>query len=192
MKGPIVNRDLCIDNGISGEHTALHALHHAFFNSRNKFSGDRTADNLVNKFKAIPALPGRDAQISFAILTASTALFSVSILRFCTRLNGLAVRYPRFAHLYIYAKFALQLVKHNRQMQLALSLGNNLSQFRVIPGDKARVFFVNALQSRANFVFVATRFGFYRHANQRVWKFDRLNLQARVSAAKRIARMRIL
>ena len=75
--GAVVQRDLDVDDRVTGENTGEHGALNTGIDRGNVFLGDRAADEGVDKLVTLAGLVGLDMDLDVTVLTLTTALTGV-------------------------------------------------------------------------------------------------------------------
>jgi hypothetical protein len=74
VEAAVDDRDLHVDEGVPGDHAALHRLLDAIDDRRDVFLRNDAADDLVLDDDTLAPFVGLDVDFGMAVLTATTAL----------------------------------------------------------------------------------------------------------------------
>ena len=113
-------------NRITCQYTGIHSGAQTFFNTRNIFLRNVTADNRIIKFKTGITFHRFKFNFNLSELTGTTGLFLVSVFNIARFRNGFTISYLRITNICINLKFTTQTINNNIQVQFAHTFNNGL------------------------------------------------------------------
>src|SRR5215472_9456357 len=174
MVTAVVQRDLHIDHGITGENTALHGFLNAVLDGLEVLSRYRAALDLIHELEAFALFIGVDVKLHVAVLPAPASLTDIFAFRFGVLADGLAVGHLRLTHVGFNLVLAHHAVDDDFQVQFAHAADDGLSRIGVGCDFERRVFLRQPAQGDAHLFLVAFGLGFDGHGNYRRGESDGL------------------
>ena len=163
----VIQRDFDVHRRIARQNAALHRFVDAFFNRRNVLARHRAADDLIHEFEARATRQRLDANPGVAELTAPAALFLMAAMHFGFAFDGFEIGNFRRRQDDIHAELTFQLFDDHFDMQLPHAGNQKFFGAFVALELQRHVFFHQAVQPHADFVFIAAIFRVDRKGNNR-------------------------
>ena len=174
----------------AGERSTLHSFHNPLEDSRHKARIDGTSYHAINKdkfttpskrnlltvsygnFKFLPSkfvhfrdifslYIGLDNKMNFSKLTGTPRLLFVTIVRPSSLSNGLAIGNARLTKLRKNLIVVFQSPLEGAQMELSLTIYNDLSQFLALLHNPSRIFLHHSVECFAHFLSIGTIYRLY-------------------------------
>ena len=192
MVGAVVQRDLHVDDGESGQNAGLHRAADALLDRRNEFLRDRAADGGVDELKALAALIGFDSDLDMAVLALAAGLTRVLGLLIDLLANGLFVGDLRRTDVCLDLELPQEAVNDDLQMKLTHAGDDRLAGLFIGVGFERGILFGELGKRDAHLFLTGLRLRLDRHADDRLGEDHVLENDGMLFVAERITGRGIL
>ncbi len=151
----------------------LHRFAHALLDRRPEVLWDRAAEDLVFPDEPGAAWDRSNVDHTVAVQTGPAGLLLVLLLRLGAGGDRFLVGHPRHGQRALYPVFALHLLEHDVEMDIAHAVHDRLLRDRLVLQRQGRVFIDQLDQRRVDLFFVRLVLGAHGGAVGLLWILDR-------------------
>ena len=192
MIGAVVQRDLHIDNGETGQNACFHRAANALLDRGNEFLRDGAADGGVDKLEALAALVGFDDDLDMAVLALAAGLTRILRLLIDLLANGLFIGDLRRTDVCLDLELPEKAVNNNFQMKFAHAGDDRLAGFFIGVGFECGILFGKLCECDAHLFLPGLGLRLDCHANDGLGEDHVFEHDGVLFVAERIARGGIL